>query len=390
MKGLVLTPAAKDVSVQELPIPEPSNGEVLIRVHAVALNPVDAIYAVHPIAEQEQRIIGTDFAGVITAVGPNLGSSSDLRAKVGTRVAGFHQGACSTNDRPGAFAEYITAPYDLLWSVPDSMSLEAASAISMCGLTAAQGVFPRLGLPCPFDVQVNSSTGSASDITNVLIYSASTSLGLYAAQLVQLAAHTSGRKMRLIGTASASKHDFLRQAPYNYDVLVDYRDPNWVEKVKEATEGKGIDRAVDSISEGESVYSVHSTLNENGKMAVFRGPKGGQYDPSELRVKPIYGAVWEGLGHEIGYNGAIIAANPEARVFATKFFNFLSTAAADGKVKLEPNPVRIMPGGLERIVPDGFVLLGSGMVSQRSSASRNEDYMRPISGEKMVYKIHDE
>ncbi|KAK4073141.1 uncharacterized protein Triagg1_5421 [Trichoderma aggressivum f. europaeum] len=382
MKALILTPATKDVSVQELPIPEPRNGEVLIRIHAVALNPVDAIYAVHPIAEQEQRIIGTDFAGVIAGVGPDLGSSSDLRAKIGTRVAGFHQG--------GAFAEYITAPYDLLWSVPDSMSLEAASGISMCGLTAAQGVFPRLGLPCPFDGQVNASTGSASDITNVLIYSASTSLGLYAAQLVQLAARTSGRKIRLIGTASASKHDFLRQAPYNYDVLVDYRDPNWVEKVKEATEGKGVDRAVDSISEGESVYSVHSTLNDNGKMAVFRGPKGGQYDPSELRVKPIYGAVWEGLGYEIGYNGATIAANPEARVFATKFFNYLSTAAADGKVKLEPNPVRLMPGGLGRIVPDGFVLLGSGLVSQRSSASRNEDYMRPISGEKMVYKIHDE
>ena len=185
------------------------------------------------------------------------------------------------------------------------MSLEAASAVSMCGLTAAQGVFTRLGLPCPFGGEDNSSADSANDITNVLIYSASTSLGLYAAQLVQLAARASGRKIRLIGTASASKHDFLRQAPYNYDVLVDYRDPNWVEKVKEATEGKGVDRAVDSISEGETVYNVHATLNANAKMAVFRGPKGGQYDPSELQVKPIYGAVWEGLGHEIGYNGTL-------------------------------------------------------------------------------------
>lgn len=92
MKALVLTPATKDVSVRELPIPEPGDGEVLIRVHAVALNPVDAIYAVHPIAEQEYRIVGTDFAGVITAVGPNLGSSSDNRVKIGARVAGFHQG----------------------------------------------------------------------------------------------------------------------------------------------------------------------------------------------------------------------------------------------------------------------------------------------------------
>lgn len=82
---------------------------------------------------------------------------------------------------------------------------------------------------------------------------------------------------------------------------------------------------------------------------------------------------------------AIIPANPDARVFATKFFNFLSAAAADGKVKLEPNPVRLMPGGLERIVPDGFALLGSGLVSKRPDTSHTEDYMRPISGEKIVY-----
>jgi hypothetical protein len=49
-----------------------------------------------------------------------------------------------------------------------------------------------------------------------------------------------------------------------------------------------------------------------------------------------------------------------------------------------------MPGGLEKIVPDGFELLGSGLVSQRSNASRAEEYMRPISGEKMVYKVSGE
>ncbi|KAL7920118.1 GroES-like protein [Trichoderma austrokoningii] len=390
MKALILTPATKDVSVQEILVPEPRSGEVLIRVHAVALNPIDSIYVFHPIAEQEHRVVGTDFAGVITAFGPDLSSSSDLRAKIGSRVAGFHQGACSTNDRPGAFAEYITAPYDLLWAVPDSMSLEDASAISMCGLTAAQGVYSRLGLPFPFDDQTGALIDNRNDVASVLIYGASTSLGLYAAQLVQHAARSSGRKIRLIGAASPSKHEFLRKAPYNYDVLVDYRDAEWVEKVKEATEGKGIDFAVDSISEGQTVYSVHDTLAATARMAVFRGPQGGQYDPSELSIRPIYGAVWEGLGHEIGYNGASIPASPEARVFAAKFFNFLSTAAADGKVKLEPNPVRLMPGGLERIVSDGFTLLGSGLVSKRPDASRAEDYMRPISGEKLVYRISSE
>ncbi|KAK5997946.1 Trans-enoyl reductase ACTTS2-like protein [Cladobotryum mycophilum] len=391
MKTLVLTPATKSVSVRDLPIPKPGKGEVLIRVHAVALNPVDSLYVAHPIAEQEQRVIGTDFAGIITDIADDLKSSSDARAKVGARVAGFHQGACSTNDRPGAFAEYITAPYDLLWSVPESLSFEEASTISMCGLTAAQGVFPRLGLPCPFDTtEAAPRDQNANDVANVLIYSASTSLGLYAAQLVQLAARSSGRKIRLIGTASPSKHEFLRQEPYKYDVLVDYRDPQWVEKVKEATNGEGIHYAVDSISEGETVYKVNSTLATNGKVAVFRGPLGGRYDPAELRIKPIYGAVWEGLGHEIGYNGFVIPANPEARIFATKFFDFLSTAAKDGKLKLEPNPVRLMPGGLERIVDDGFQLLGNTLVTERKGNGRSEAYMRPLSAEKMVYKIAED
>jgi NADPH:quinone reductase-like Zn-dependent oxidoreductase len=208
------------------------------------------------------------------------------------------------NDRPGAFAEYLTAPYDLLWAVPESLTLEAASTISMCGLTAAQGIFYRLGFPCPFDTTIPVTPDQdAGDITNVLVYGSSTSVGLYAAQHVHLAASASGRKFRLIGVASASKHEFLRQQPYKYDVLVDYRDPHWIDKVKEATGGKGIDRAIDTISEGETVYKVHDTLAQTAKMAVFRSPGGGKYDISKLQVKPIYGAVWEGLGHEVGYQG---------------------------------------------------------------------------------------
>lgn len=201
------------------------------------------------------------------------------------------------------------------------MSLSDASAISMCGLTAAQGVYSRLGLPCPFDDQTEALANNENDVTNVLIYSASTSLGLYAAQLVQHAVRTSGRKIRLIGTASPSKHDMLRKAPYGYDVLVDYRDPSWVEKVKQATEGRGVDFAVDTISEGQTVYSVHDTLAATAKMAVFRGPKGGQYDPSELRIKPIYGAVWEGLGHEIGYNGRLRITTMRPRLHDTNNYN---------------------------------------------------------------------
>jgi len=83
----------------------------------------------------------------------------------------------------------------------------------------------------------------------------------------------------------------------------------------------------------------------------------------------------------------IIPASPKAREFATHFFNFLSSQAKEDKVVLEPNPVRAMPGGLERIVPDGFALLGSGSVTSRTTLKRDEPYMKPISGEKVVYSI---
>jgi len=49
-----------------------------------------------------------------------------------------------------------------------------------------------------------------------------------------------------------------------------------------------------------------------------------------------------------------------------------------------------MPGGLDRVVPDGFALLGSSGVSARNLADRTEKHMRPISAEKLVYVLVDE
>jgi NADPH:quinone reductase-like Zn-dependent oxidoreductase len=210
------------------------------------------------------------------------------------------------NDRPGAFAEYLVVPYDLVWLVPESMSLEDASAISMCGLTAAQGLFTRLDLPAPFGSEPRSRP--APEPVTVFIYGASTSLGLYAAQLVRASARASGQRIRLVGAASGSKHELLRQEPYSYDALVDYRDSSWPDKVRAAAlGGNGVQYALDCISEGETVAGVHATFADDveggGHFGVFRGPAGGGYQPQGLRVKPIYGAVWEALGVEVGYNG---------------------------------------------------------------------------------------
>lgn len=97
MKALVLHPPSHNVSLRDLPLPEPSVGEVLVKVHAVALNPIDSLYVFKPIATQEQRVIGTDFAGVVVEASAEIAGSSDARTTPGARVAGFLQGGMSAN-----------------------------------------------------------------------------------------------------------------------------------------------------------------------------------------------------------------------------------------------------------------------------------------------------
>ncbi|POS72803.1 hypothetical protein DHEL01_v208802 [Diaporthe helianthi] len=434
MKALVLDAENKTATVQDLPIPStPGPNELLIAVKAVALNPVDALYTFQPLGATG-RVVGSDFAGLVVARGPTPtpisppqspsdsrngaepawpptrfvpGGSRLRRASTtltrvinrGDRVAGFLQGACSANDRPGAFAEYVVCPADLVWRVPGNVSYEQAAAVSLCGLTAAQGLFFRMGLDAPFRWEdesdegglkrVQSQQSATSDVSPVaqqrrgalsfFVLGASTSVGLYVAQLVRRSAEHTGRRIRLIGAANPRNWYMLKDEPYAYDHLVDYRDQNWPEQVRRLSSG-GVHYAYDAISEGSTVREVCSTLREGGKLAVVRSREAGAWEAEGVTIDPIYGAVWEGLGEDVEYHNLVVRTSPAKRSFATAFYKWLS----DGGL-LQPNPIRVMPGGLEMVVPDGFAVLGTGVTSR--GHDRTEQHMRPISSEKVVYKI---
>ena len=220
MQALILDAEHDTATVQSIPIPKPDAEHVLVKVSAVGLNPVDALYVAKPIGASG-RTVGTDFAGIV--------SSPAGKFKKGDRVAGFLQGACSENDRPGSFAEYLLSPPDLLWRVPDDMSLSAAAGVSLVALTAAQAIYARLHLPCPFTSPVPGTTHSADGEEWFLIYGASTSVALYAAQYIHRSAKTSGKRIKLIGVASKARFDMLRAKPYSYDALVDYHG-DWLKR----------------------------------------------------------------------------------------------------------------------------------------------------------------
>lgn len=413
MKALVLDAENRTATLSALPIPTPGPNELLIAVKAIALNPVDALYTFNPLASTG-RTVGSDFAGLVVARGPPApsvssegGGSTGRRSSTaqsaiinrGERVAGFLQGVCSVNERPGAFAEYVVVPADLVWKIPGHVSFEEAASVSLCGLTAAQGLFFRLGLDAPFQWeddseegvlrQVQSSDSSADvregaepDEFSFFVAGASTSVGMYVAQLVRRSAEVSGKQVRLIGAASPRNWDMLRAEPYRYDTLVDYHVHSWPEQVRQAS-GGGVHFAYDCISEGSTVRDVSSTLRQGGKMAVVRSREAGAWDAEGILTEPVYGAVWEGLGEDIEYQNLVVRTSPAKRSFATAFYKWLS----DGGL-LQPNPVRVMPGGLQNVVEDGFVLLGTGVSSRHHN--RKEEHMRPISGEKLVYTIEAE
>jgi len=79
--------------------------------------------------------------------------------------------------------------------------------------------------------------------------------------------------------------------------------------------------------------------------------------------------------------GTIIPVNEDARAFAAAFYDYIA------EHPLKPNPVRRMPGGLERVAEDGFALLGGGLMATRKQLQRDEEYMRPISGDKITYTL---
>ena len=386
MKALILDAERRTAKVKSVPDPRPSSNEVLVRVEAVALNPIDSLYMFNPLASTG-RTMGSDFAGVVQTLGDAVPPTS--RLKPGDRVAGFLQGACSVNERSGAFANYLVCPWDLVWKVGAGVQLQEAATISLCGLTAAQALFFRMGLRAPFDwlerptmtAGPDELGSESSNNFSFFIYGASTSVGLYAAQLVRRSAESKGCTVQLIGTAGQKHFNRLKAEPYCYDDLIDYHEEDWPSKVRCLTNGKGVDYAYDCISEGSTVSKTGSTLAPSGKMAIVRSREGGAWSARDLSIEPSYGAVWEGLGEEVQYQGMSLPASTKARSFAVAFYKWLSEGG-----RLESNPIRDMPGGLESIVGDGLRLLGSGTMGDRDAKSEKA-WMKPLSAEKMVYRI---
>ena len=137
----------------DLPTPRPTGSQVLVKVGAVSVNPVDTYIRSGAVSGPLPKpfVVGCDVAGIVEAVGP------DVRwLKPGHRVWGSNQGLLG---RQGTFAEYALVDEWWLYRTPDPVSDQQAAAISLVGITAHLGTFRDAKLRPGETLFVHGGTG---------------------------------------------------------------------------------------------------------------------------------------------------------------------------------------------------------------------------------------
>ncbi len=148
----------ESIIVGDLPTPQPQGTEVLVKVGAAALNPVDTYIRAGAIVMPLPKpfVVGCDLAGVVEAVGP-----AAKLFKVGDRVWGSCQGLLG---RQGTFAEYAAVDECWLNATPNGVSDETAAACALVGLTAHLGLVRDAKLKAGETLFVNGGTGGVGSM----------------------------------------------------------------------------------------------------------------------------------------------------------------------------------------------------------------------------------
>lgn len=226
----------EDLKLVEIARPQPGPDEVLIEVKAAGLNwaEVEQTRGRYPSKTLPPYVMGFEAAGVIAELGANV-----VGFRHGDRVA-----ALTTS---GGFAEFATASAQNLIAIPPTLSFADATTLPVQGVSA-YALLQVAARPQPGEI--------------LLVQSAAGGVGLY---LVQLAKHRGvQRVVALVG--SSDKADAVRRV--GADVVVDSSQPDWSERVREATDGRGVDVVLE-MSSGQVQEESLKLLAPFGRMVFF-------------------------------------------------------------------------------------------------------------------------
>ncbi|HEV3168636.1 MAG TPA: NADPH:quinone reductase [Isosphaeraceae bacterium] len=146
------------IRIGDLPTPKPGAGEVLVKVSAAALNPIDLYIRAGtvPMALPFPFVVGSDLCGTVVQLGPSV-----KRCKVGDRVWGSNQGLLG---RQGVTAEYAAVSEEWLYSTPQTLTDPEAAAQALTGITAHLGLFENGRLSAGETVYVPGGAGGVGSM----------------------------------------------------------------------------------------------------------------------------------------------------------------------------------------------------------------------------------
>jgi NADPH:quinone reductase-like Zn-dependent oxidoreductase len=223
------------LQVQTGPDPVTQAGQVRIRVKAAGLNFSDIMARVglYPDAPKPPFVIGYEVSGVIDEVGAGV-----IGFAVGDRVLAL--------TRFGGQADLICIPAAQVLRMPEGMSFEEGAALPVTYLTAYHMLF-HVGAVKPGEM--------------ILVHMAAGGVGIAVLQLVKTVPNVT-----VLGTASASKHDFIRAQGCTHPI--DYHTVDYEPEVKRLTNGRGVDMVLDALG-GADWKKGYGLLRPAGRLITF-------------------------------------------------------------------------------------------------------------------------
>ena len=223
---------AATLTLEEVPRVSISDDQLLVRVRAAGLNPIDwkirEGFLKHVIDAPFPLTIGQDFAGEVVECGKSIS-----RFEIGDRVFGFGY---------GTYAEYAAAPESTIAAMPASMDFVTAAALPTAGLTALQ--------------IIRDAVGARAGMT-ILIHGAGGGVGSFASQI----AKRFGAKV--VGTATGDDIKYLQSI--RVDEIIDYKKEHFDNKVRNA------DGVVDLVG-GETLTRSYTVVKKGGVLVTTVQP----------------------------------------------------------------------------------------------------------------------
>ena len=205
------------LSLEQIPTPTPGDGELLVKVFACGVNPVD--YKIRAgmigLPRSFPSVLGYDVSGQVAEVGSGV-----RRFKAGDDV--FFSGLITDN---GGYAEYCVVNESIVSQKPANVSHIEASTIPLSGQTAWEALFERAGVKAGESVLIHAGAGGVGSLA------------------IQLA---KWKGLTVFTTAGQPQHiEMVRQ--FGADHVINYKEADFVEVVQRQTHGDGVDVVFDTV-----------------------------------------------------------------------------------------------------------------------------------------------